>query len=51
MSSHKINERYKHIGWDFHSVPLVMPHGLGAGVKIKFSEHGHMSYQIKGGEQ
>ena len=27
------------------------PWGLGEGSKIKFSEHGHVAYQIKGDEQ
>ena len=53
------NERYKqmkdikHIRWDFHSVPWVMPQGLDLGAlgvprgskKIK---HGHVAYQIDG---
>ena len=42
----------KHIGRDFYSVAWVMPQGWdcgGAGEsKIKFSEHGHVTYQIKG---
>ena len=45
----------KHIRQDFHSVPWVMPQGLGQGgtgrSKIKFSEHGHVAYQIKEDEQ
>ena len=27
------------------------PWGLGVGSKIKFSEHGHVAYQIKGDDQ
>ena len=44
----------KHIRQDFYWVPWVIPKGFGLGdagrmgVKIKFSEHGHVGYQIKG---
>ena len=46
----------KHIRMDFHSVPRVMyAPGFGTwgcwGVKIKFYEHGHVAYQIKGDEK
>ena len=37
----------KHIRLDFHSVTLVMPQGWSLwvlGVKIKFSENGHVAY-------
>ena len=45
----------KHIRWDFHLVPLVMPQGLGlggvGGPKVLSFEHVHVAYQIKGDEQ
>ena len=44
----------KHIERDFHSVALFMPKGwdLGFwGIKIKFSEHGHVAYQIEEGDK
>ena len=46
----------KHIRGNFHSLPWVMPQGLGLGVAvgqkfIQFSEQGHVAYQIKGDEQ
>ena len=44
----------KHLRREFHSVDWVMPHGWDFGVmgsKIKFSEHGHETYQIKVDDQ
>ena len=45
----------KYISLDFHKVPWVMPKGLrlwgAGGSKTKFSEHGHVEYQIKGDDQ
>ena len=37
---------YKHFSRDVHSVTWVMPQG-----RLKFSEHGHVAYQIKGDDQ
>ena len=37
----------KDIRQGFHSVTW----GFGGGSKIKFSEHGHVAYQIKGDDQ
>ena len=48
----------KYIGWDFNSVPWVMPQGwdfgaLGVprGSKNFFFKHGHVAYQINGGDE
>ena len=43
---------YSH-GWHMHRRHFLgpLPWGLGEGSKIKFSEHGHVAYQIKGDEQ
>ena len=49
----------KHIRWEFHSVPWVMPQGsdLGGaggaqGVKKKIIfKHGHVAYQIDGDDE
>ena len=41
----------KHIRLDFHSVPWVLPKGLGlggAGVKSLIFSHSHVAYQIRG---
>ena len=50
------NERYKHIGRDFHSVTLVMPQG-GTLVHRRcpggsiFFKHVHVTYQIDRGDE
>ena len=44
----------KYVRQDSHSAARVRPQGWDLGVlggqKIKFSEHGHVAYQIKGDE-
>ena len=52
------NERYKTFKTEFsfgplgHACPRVWDLGRGGGgSKNKFSEHGHVAYQIKGDEQ
>ena len=41
----------KDIRQGFHSVTWGFGVGGGGGSKIKFSEHGHVAYQIKGDDQ
>ena len=48
----------KHIRWDFHSVPWVMPKGLDLGAlgvprgsKKNLFKHGHVAYQIDRDEE